>query len=97
MLRKKSEDMSEDFSVVNSTDFSENHSFQLKQVQWAVVTAYSVAVVLSAIGNIVAIIVFLNGKRSKTDLRPFLISLAVGDLLMGLLFSSEKLDILYYD
>lgn len=45
---------------------------------------YSLTTLLSIIGNIFVIIVFKNGNRSRTDLRPFLINLAIADLMMAL-------------
>ena len=52
-------------------------------VRALVVTAYSVAVALAALGNVATIVVYARGEHCKTDLRPFLISLALADLLMG--------------
>ncbi|CAG2203464.1 prolactin-releasing peptide receptor-like isoform X1 [Mytilus edulis] len=45
---------------------------------------YSLTTFLSIVGNIIVVIVFRKGKRSRTDLRPFLINLAIADLLMAL-------------
>ena len=47
--------------------------------------AYGIAVLFSAFGNLCALLVFAVGKRNRTDLRPFLISLSISDLLMGML------------
>lgn len=47
------------------------------------VILYSVTTFLSIVGNIIVVIVFKKGKRSRTDLRPFLINLAIADLLMA--------------
>lgn len=47
------------------------------------VILYSLTTFLSLIGNIFVVIVFKKGKRSRTDLRPFLINLAIADLLMA--------------
>ncbi|XP_069125501.1 QRFP-like peptide receptor [Argopecten irradians] len=44
---------------------------------------YTVTTVTSITGNIAAIIIFTKGKRSKSELRPFLINLAVADLIMA--------------
>ena len=51
---------------------------------------------LAIFGNITAIIVFTKGKRSRTDLRPFLLNLAFADLIMAIFcipftFTSELL------
>ena len=48
------------------------------------IVLYSLTTLLSILGNILVIIIFKNGKRSRTDLRPFLINLALSDLLMAL-------------
>lgn len=45
---------------------------------------YATTTILSVVGNTFAVIVFARGKRSRTDLRPFLINLAVADLLMAI-------------
>ncbi|XP_064633972.1 RYamide receptor-like isoform X2 [Lineus longissimus] len=52
--------------------------------QVTVIVVYTIAIVLSFVGNMLVIIVFSCGKRSRTDLRGFLISLAVSDLIQGL-------------
>lgn len=48
------------------------------------VVAYSTTTLFSVVGNSLAILVFLLGRRSKTDLRWFFINLAVTDLVMAL-------------
>ena len=48
------------------------------------IVLYSLTTFLSIVGNIFVIIVFKKGKRSRTDLRPFLINLAIADLSMAL-------------
>lgn len=45
---------------------------------------YALTTALAIIGNLFVIVVFIRGKRSRTDLRHFLINLAIADLLMGL-------------
>lgn len=45
---------------------------------------YSMTTLLAIIGNIATIIVFTKGKRSKTDIRPFLLNLAFSDLIMAI-------------
>ncbi|XP_074649139.1 QRFP-like peptide receptor [Tubulanus polymorphus] len=52
--------------------------------QIVLIVFYTSAIVLSVVGNILVIIVFSCGKRSRTDLRGFLISLAIADLVMAL-------------
>ncbi|KAL5018289.1 hypothetical protein ScPMuIL_004011 [Solemya velum] len=45
---------------------------------------YSFTTVTAILGNVTAITIFAKGKRSKTDLRPFLINLAIADLIMAI-------------
>lgn len=45
---------------------------------------YSLTTLLAIVGNITTIIVFTKGKRSKTDIRPFLLNLAFSDLIMAI-------------
>lgn len=45
---------------------------------------YSLTTFLSVVGNVFVVIVFKQGKRSRTDLRPFLVNLAFADLLMAI-------------
>ncbi|XP_061175438.1 substance-K receptor-like [Saccostrea echinata] len=44
---------------------------------------YSITTFLSLAGNILVVLVFVKGRRSRTDLRLFLINLAVSDLIMA--------------
>ena len=44
---------------------------------------YTLTTALSVVGNVLAIIVFAAGRRSRTDLRWFLINLAAADLIMA--------------
>lgn len=46
---------------------------------------YILAIVLGAGGNLISIIVFANGRRCNTDIRGFLINLAVADLMMAII------------
>lgn len=45
---------------------------------------FTLTTLLSIIGNSFVIIVFARGRRSRTDLRPFLINLAISDLIMAI-------------
>ncbi|XP_062607908.1 substance-K receptor-like [Saccostrea cucullata] len=45
---------------------------------------YAFTTILAIVGNLLVVVVFIRGKRSRTDLRHFLINLAIADLLMGL-------------
>ncbi|XP_048763136.2 RYamide receptor-like isoform X1 [Ostrea edulis] len=44
---------------------------------------YSITTFLSLAGNVLVVLVFVKGRRSRTDLRLFLINLAVSDLIMA--------------
>uniref|UniRef100_A0A2C9JX71 G-protein coupled receptors family 1 profile domain-containing protein n=1 Tax=Biomphalaria glabrata TaxID=6526 RepID=A0A2C9JX71_BIOGL len=48
------------------------------------IALYTFTTLAAVIGNSLAIIVFAKGKRSNTDLRSFLINLAVADLIMAI-------------
>ena len=50
--------------------------------QVVLIILYTMAIVAAVSGNVLVIIVFTCGRR-KTDLRPFLINLAVSDLVMA--------------
>lgn len=45
---------------------------------------YSTTTLLAITGNVMVILVFTVGKWSRTDLRPFLINLAIADLVMAI-------------
>lgn len=47
------------------------------------VVLFSFTTLFSIVGNGFVILVFARGRRSRTDLRPFLINLAVSDLVMA--------------
>ncbi|XP_067930824.1 RYamide receptor-like [Watersipora subatra] len=46
---------------------------------------YILAILLGASGNITSLVVFTNGRRCNTDIRAFLINLALADLLMAVI------------
>ncbi|XP_071107655.1 substance-K receptor-like [Haliotis cracherodii] len=46
---------------------------------------YTITSVAAVIGNTLAIVIFVKGHRSRTELRPFLINLAVADLIMAII------------
>lgn len=48
------------------------------------IALFSFTTLFSIVGNSFVILVFARGRRSRTDLRPFLINLAVSDLIMAL-------------
>jgi 7 transmembrane receptor (rhodopsin family) len=51
--------------------------------QRALIVLYSVTTSLAVLGNLVVIVVLAVGRRSKNDLRAFLLNLAVADLTMA--------------
>ena len=75
-------------TIENCTMTVENSSLvksekNLIAQDYVLILMYSVTTLLAILGNSFAIAVFAKGKRSKTDLRPFLINLAVADLIMA--------------
>lgn len=48
-------------------------------------TLYTLAVILGASGNITSIVVFTRGRRCNTDIKGFLINLAIADLMMAVI------------
>ena len=52
-------------------------------IQIFLIVVYSFTTFLSVVGNFLTISVFLMGRRSRTDLRWFLINLAITDLVMA--------------
>lgn len=52
--------------------------------RFILILLYTAITLMAIVGNSLAIIIFAKGKRSRTDLRPFLINLAVADLIMGM-------------
>ena len=54
------------------------------ETQIFLIIVYTLTTLLSVLGNILAIIVFTIGRRSRTDLRRFLINLAAADLIMAI-------------
>lgn len=44
---------------------------------------YAATTIFSVFGNVMVILVFFKGRQSKTDLRPYLVNLAVADLIMA--------------
>jgi hypothetical protein len=48
------------------------------------IVLFTLTTTFSIIGNGFVIIVFARGRRSRTDLRPFLINLAICDLIMAI-------------
>ncbi|CAH1794824.1 unnamed protein product [Owenia fusiformis] len=51
--------------------------------QAALILVYSLTSLLAVCGNLIVLIVFIKGKKSRSDLTPFLINLACSDLIMA--------------
>ncbi|KAJ8318579.1 hypothetical protein KUTeg_003670 [Tegillarca granosa] len=70
--------------IENVTSYGVFHRKDLS-FEWfvALFVIYSLTTILSVFGNILVIIVFTRGRRSRTELRPFLINLALADLIMA--------------
>jgi 7 transmembrane receptor (rhodopsin family) len=51
--------------------------------QLALILLYSITTSLAVLGNLIVIVVLAVGRRSKTDLRAFLLNLAIADLTMA--------------
>ncbi|CAL1547087.1 unnamed protein product [Lymnaea stagnalis] len=49
------------------------------------IVLYTLTIVFSIVGNILVVVVFTKGRRCRTDIRPFLINLAIADLIMALI------------
>lgn len=54
------------------------------EVQVGLLFLYGLNIFFSVAGNIVVIYVFSYGRKSRTELAPFLINLAISDLIMAL-------------
>ena len=80
--------------TVNETHLQDNMSVNesmypyelgsLTPPHYVLIVLYSFTTILAIFGNSFALVIFCKGKRSKTDLRPFLINLAVADLIMAM-------------
>lgn len=51
--------------------------------QYVLIVLYTLTASLAVSGNLLVLAVFSFGRRSRTDLRPFLVNLAVADLVMA--------------
>lgn len=54
------------------------------EARTSLIILYALTILFSVVGNILVVIVFTKGGRSRTDIRPFLINLAMADLIMAL-------------
>lgn len=68
----------------NLTLEPDNSFYLTPEVKSVLIIVYCATTFASVFGNILAISVFATGKRCRTDIRPFLINLAVADLIMGI-------------
>lgn len=74
------------YSNVNQTD---NSTHLMPEVtlpddsEIGLIIISTLTTVFSIVGNSFVILVFATGRRSRTDLRPFLINLAISDLIMA--------------
>ncbi|ESO05422.1 hypothetical protein HELRODRAFT_111311 [Helobdella robusta] len=67
------------------TDTPQQHDFSLSfSTQILLIVIYTFTTLMSVVGNALVIVVFLVGRRSRTDLRWFLVNLAGADLVMAL-------------
>lgn len=71
-------------NMSTNTTLQPHNELEMTAMHGVMVVLYTATTLLAICGNILAIIVFTKGKRSKTDLRPFLINLAVADLIMAI-------------
>ena len=60
-------------------DFSYSYTSQL-----TLVILYTLTTILAVTGNCLAILVFTRGRRSCSELKPFLLNLALADLVMAI-------------
>jgi len=51
--------------------------------QRVLIAIYTFTILLAVVGNLLVIIIFIVSKRSRTDLRMFLLNLALADLIMA--------------
>ena len=70
-------------SVIGNTSEVANEMGLPEESQVILILIYTAATILSVVGNALVILVFSLGRRSRTDLRAFLINLACADLIMA--------------
>ena len=72
---------------LNDSSDTDNATMMAQQLstesQIVLVFLYSLTTVTAVVGNAFVIVVFAVGKRSRSDLRPFLVNLACADLIMA--------------
>lgn len=69
----------------NTNDSSGSEMLFLSEgAKAGLIVLYTLTTLLSISGNILVVLVFMRGRRCRTDIRPFLINLAVADLVMAI-------------
>ncbi|XP_005110250.2 neuropeptide FF receptor 1, partial [Aplysia californica] len=71
-------------NVTLGNETSQTSNLLSEEAQASLIVLYSLTIIFSVVGNILVVIVFVKGRRSRTDIRPFLINLAIADLIMAL-------------
>ncbi|XP_076440119.1 substance-K receptor-like [Babylonia areolata] len=70
---------------LNASSGNETETLFLSEgAKAGLIVLYTLTTLLSISGNILVVLVFVRGRRCRTDIRPFLINLAVADLVMAL-------------
>lgn len=72
------------FSWNISTSSVSGEKVLTTETRTSLIVLYTFTILFAVVGNILVVIVFSKGGRSRTDIRPFLISLAVADLIMAI-------------
>lgn len=74
----------ENISLQFSMDYEDYDQYTLpNEVQVGLFFLYGVNIFISVAGNFLVIFVFTYGRKSRTELAPYLINLAVSDLVMA--------------
>lgn len=71
-------------NISDNNTHGKYYGIKLTAQDYVLVLLYSITTFLAIVGNSIAIVIFTKGKKSKTDLRPFLINLAIADLIMAI-------------
>ncbi|XP_052068701.1 neuropeptide Y receptor type 5-like [Mytilus californianus] len=72
-------------NFLNGSSNGSNHEISLSDESLAgLIVLYTLTTLFSVTGNIFAVLVFTKGRHSRTDLRHFLVNLAVADLVMAM-------------
>lgn len=71
-------------TVPGNNDTLESDGPFAEDSEIGLIVLFTLTTLLSIVGNSFVILVFARGRRSRTDLRPFLINLAICDLIMAI-------------